>query len=439
MTCDPVARVFAPGGRRLEGSSLRRPSRIRATRLALVPAVAAVTAALTACGTGSSSTAGPSAGPAAASAAAASAASASPAPAATGPLATATATAGAPVPAGGPALAGFAATSVTFVSTDQAFVLGTAECAHARCTAIAATPNRGATWERLPAPAVPLGDPLANSGQAAVWGIRFAGQEQGFVFGNGLWATTDGGERWTASASPGGSIDDLEVIDGQVLALSYACSAKSGCGQTGALYRRALAGGPWSLVTQVSGAPVIATQARVAAVVDDGGRVMVTGDGGLTFAVRATPCAGSGSAGSAVAVTGPDSLGLLCAGGAAAGSVQKTVYVSDDLGATWSKAGSPPFAGDPWGISAGTPARLTVAAVSGATWLYYSADGGVQWTIAYRAPFDGGVEFNDLGFTTTADGVAVLGPVYSDANPYGMPGELLLTSDGGASWTSVRI
>jgi len=424
---------------------MRRPARIRARRLALVPAAAVVTAALSACGTGSSSTAGPSAAasssPAAtasataASTATASAASASPAPAATSPLATA----GAPGPAGGPALAGFAATSVTFVSTDQAFVLGTAECAHARCTAIAATPDRGATWERLPAPAVPLGDPLANSGQAAVWGIRFAGREQGFVFGNGLWATTDGGERWTAIASPGGSIDDLEVIDGQVLALSYACSAKSGCAQTGALYRRALAGGPWSLVTQVSGAPVIATQARVAAVVDDGGRVLVTGDGGLTFAVRATPCAGSGSAGSAVAVTGPDSLGLLCAGGAAMGSVQKTVYVSDDLGATWAKAGSPPFAGDPWGISAGTPARLTVAAVSGATWLYYSADGGVQWTIAYRAPIDGGVEFNDLGFTTTADGVAVLGPVYSDANPYGMPGELLLTSDGGASWTAVRI
>jgi hypothetical protein len=399
-------------------------------RLALVPVAAAVTAALTACGTGSSSTAGPSAGPPSASAATAS-------PAATRPLVTASATSGSPVPAAGPSLAGFAATSVTFVSTEEAFVLGTAACAQARCTAIAATPNRGASWVRLPAPAVPLADPLANSGQAAVWGIRFADQEQGFVFGNGLWATTDGGERWTAIAGPGGSIDDLEVIDGQVLALSYACSAHSGCAQLGALYRRALSGGSWSLVTRVSGAPVIATQARVATVVDDG-RVVVTGDGGLTFAVRATPCAGSGSAGSAVAVTGPDSLGLLCAGGAAMGSVQKTVYVSDDLGATWAKAGSPPFAGDPWGISAGTPAQLTVAAVSGASWLYYSADGGVQWTIAYRAPVDGGVEFNDLGFTTTADGVAVLGPVYNDGNSYGMPGQLLLTSDGGASWTAVR-
>jgi hypothetical protein len=410
------------------------PSRIRVTPRALACAAVAVTAALTACGTGSPGTAGASAG---------STVSASSAPVATSPSAT---TAAAPAPiataaatatAGGRGLAGFKATSVTFVSPEEAFVLGTTACAHAPCTAIAATPDRGGKWEELPAPAVPLGDPFANSGQAAAWGIRFADPEYGFVFGNGLWVTTDGGERWTAIAGPGGSIVDLEVIDGQVLALSYPCSARSGCGQLGTLYRRALSGGPWLAVTPVSGARVIATQARVAAVLDLS-RVVVTGDGGLTFAVRATPCAGSGSAGSAVAVTGPDSLDLLCAGGAAMGSVQKTVYVSDDLGATWTKAGSPPLGGDPWGISAGTPTQLTVAALSGATWLYYSADGGVRWSTAYRAPVDGGVEFNDLGFTTTADGVAVFGPVYDDGDPAGMPGQLLLTSDGGASWTTVR-
>ena len=83
------------------------------------------------------------------------------------------------------------------------------------------------------------------------------------------------------------------------------------------------------------------------------------------------------------------------------------------------------------------PGQPVVAAASGASWLYYSADGGARWSIAYRAD-DGGAGFNDLGFTTTADGVAVHGPVYRDGNPYGMPGQLLLTSDGGASWTAVR-
>jgi hypothetical protein len=416
---------------------MRPSSRTWAMQLALVSVAAGTAVALTGCGTGGSSTGGPSEGSSATSTA-----SASSAPATKRSPVTATATPSSPVPAGGPDTAagkvpaGFAATSVTFVSADEAFVLGTAPCAHAPCTSIAATLDRGVSWFGLPAPAVPLGDPYVNSGQAALWGIRFASPEHGFVFGNGLWVTTDGGERWTAIASPGGSIDDLEVIDGQVLALSYVCSAQSGCAQLGTLYRRALSGGPWSAVTRVSGARVIATQSRVATVLD-GGSVVVTGDGGLTFAMRATPCAGPTTAGSAVAVTGPDSLGLLCAGGAAMGSVQKTVYVSDDLGATWAKAGSPPFGGDPWGISADMPAQLTVAASSGASWLYYSADGGAQWSVAYKG-IDGGAGFNDLGFTTTSDGVTVNGPVYGNGNPYGLPGQLLLTSDGGASWTAVR-
>lgn len=409
---------------------MRTSSRTRATRLALVSVAVLTAAGLAACGSASPGTGGPSAGASPSGATASSVpASSPPATASAAPSAASAAPVTAPVPAG------FAATSVTFVSVDEAFVLGTAPCAHAPCTSIAATLDRGVSWVGLPAPVVPLGDPYTTS-VPAVWGIRFASPERGFVFGNGLWVTADGGEQWAAAAGPGGSIADLEVIDGQVLALSYACSAQSGCPQLGTLYRRALSGGPWTVVTRVSGARVIATQARVAAVLD-GGSVAVTGDGGLTVAVHGTPCDTTSAAASAVAVTGPGSLALLCAGGAAMGSVRKTVYVSGDQGATWAKAGSPPFPGDPWGISAGTSQQLTVAAASGASWLYYSADGGAQWAVAYKAG-DGGAGFNDLGFTTAADGVAVHGPAYQDGNGYGMPGQLLLTSDGGQSWTTVR-
>ncbi|HET9081078.1 MAG TPA: hypothetical protein VFO01_11280 [Trebonia sp.] len=407
--------------------------RTSARRLALVVTAAAAAVALTACGPGSSGAGSPAAE---SSAPGTGTRPAQAVTAATRPAqATPSAQAIPAIPAGGPVPAGFAATSVTFVSSDEAFVLGTAPCAHAPCTSIVRTLDRGATWTGLPAPAVPLGDPYTAM-TPAVWGIRFANPERGFVFGNELWMTTDGGKRWSAIAGPGGSLADLEVIDGQVLALSYVCSPQSGCPQLGTLYRRALSGGPWSAVTRVSGARVIATQARVAAVLDNG-KVVVTGDGGLAFAEHAIPCDTQTTAASAVAVTGPGSLALLCAGGAAMGSVQKTVYVSYNLGVTWSKAGSPPFGGDPWEISAGVPAQLTVAAVSGASWLYYSADGGSHWSVAYKA-INGGAGFNDLGFTTTADGVAVSGPVYQDGDSYGQPGQLLLTSDGGASWTAVR-
>ena len=396
----------------------------------------ALLAALSVTGCGSvSSGAGAGAGSSVSSAASGAPSGSPTAPAATTPTSVAPATSPATTPAGGPVPSGFAATSVTFVSTDEAFVLGTAPCSNKPCTSIVRTLDRGATWVGLPAPVAPLADPYTSSAQRAVWGIRFADPSLGFVFGDGLWETTNGGERWEVIAGPGGSITDLEVIDGQLLALTDVCTPQSGCAQSETLYRRALGGGSWHVVTHVSNARVIATQARVTAVLD-GSSVVVTSDGGLTFAVQATPCASPATAGSSVAVTGPDSLALLCAGGAAMGSVQKTVYVSDDLGAHWATAGSPPLGGDPWGISAGTTARLLVGAASGASWLYYSGDGGVRWSTAYKA-LDGGAGFNDLGFTTTADGVAVLGPAYTDGNTYGMPGQLLLTSDGGATWQTV--
>ena len=425
---------------------MRTSAQVRARRLALVSMAALGAVALSACGVARSGPGGAAGGTTSATttvSAASSASSAAASSAQSGHAATTGATASSPVTGatgvagGGPVPAGFAATSVTFVSVDEAFVLGTAPCAHAPCTSIVRTLDRGASWAGMPAPIVPLGSPYNFTSQAAAWGIRFASPRQGFVFGNGLWATTDGGEHWSAAVSPpGGVIIDLEVIDGQLLALTDVCSTQSGCAQGETLERSPLSGGPWSLVTRVSDSRLIATQARVAAVLD-GGSVVVTEDGGLTSATNVTPCDSPASAGSAVAVTGPGSLALLCAGSAAMGSVVKTLYVSDDLGATWVKAGTPPFGGDPLGISGGTTARPVVAAASGASWLYYSPDGGARWLVSFEKG-DGGAGFNDLGFTTTADGVAVYGPVYQNGNAYGMPGKLLLTSDGGASWTQAK-
>jgi hypothetical protein len=331
---------------------------------------------------------------------------------------------------------GFAATSVTFVSSQEAFVLGTAPCAKAPCTSIVRTLDRGVSWRGLPAPVVPLGDSSADPAGPAVWGIRFTDPSDGFVYGSGLWETSDGGEQWTKALSPGGTILSLEVIDGQVLTLTTACTANGGCAQTGALSRRPLAGGAWQTVAQVSNPGAIATQAQVAAILD-GTSVIVTTDGGLSTVTHATPCATGGvTVASSVAVTGSDGLALLCAGDAAMGSVDKTVYVSDDLGAHWTRAGSPARGGDPDGMSAGSTSQFVAAAASGASMLYHSADGGAQWATAYSAG-DGGLGFGDLGFTTATDGVVVYGPVLSDSNTEARPGRLLLTSNGGASWQPV--
>jgi hypothetical protein len=420
---------------------------LRVSRVGLAGGALLAAVALTACGAASpgagggavaaSSPAAASSRPAAsggAGSAPASAASGAASTGAAGPT-TSASTSTVTVPSGGPVPIGFAATSVTFVSPQEAFVLGTAPCAKAPCTSILRTLNRGASWRGLPAPVVPLAARSQLAGPA-VWGIRFANPSDGFVFGHGLWETTDGGEHWSQAISPGSSIESLEVIDGQVLAIAAACTANGGCGQSGTLERRPLAGGAWQAVAQVSIPGAIATRARVAAVLA-GDAVIVTGNGGVSTVDHSGPCHTTAiEAPVSVAVTGSSDLAVLCAGNGAAGSVGKTVYVSDDLGAHWTKAGSPAPGGDPEGLSAGSTSQLVVAAASGASMLYYSADGGAQWSTAYYQG-DGGLGFNDLGFTTPADGVVVYGPAQSDDNVESRPGWLLLTSNGGASWHPV--
>jgi len=332
-----------------------------------------------------------------------------------------------------PVPAGFAATSVTWVSPDEGFVLGTAPCAHAPCTSIARTRNRGVSWTGLPAPAVPVGAP----GQAGVvWGIRFATPEHGFVFGDGLWETTDGGPRWSRVPTPSGSVLSLAIVPGQVLAI-----VARGLDQTGFLVRRPLSGGRiWTGVTKadvtslIDPDDLIATQAGVAAVVvyHD---VIVIRPGQLGFALHPVPCPLPAQP-SSVAVISATRLAILCTGEGYTGHTIKQVYVSGDDGAGWLPAGRPSPAGDGGTLAATTTGQLAIATESAASWLFYSPNAGVGWQIVNQQD-DGGQGWADLGFTTATDGVVVRGPADSDGNATGRPGQLFLTDDAGASWYRV--
>ena len=245
----------------------------------------------------------------------------------------------------GPVPARFAATSVTFSSPEEAWVLGTAPCAHAPCTSIVRTLDRGRSWVGLPAPSVAVGPP-GQASPPAVWGIRFATPGHGFVFGDGLWETTDGGGHWIRDAQPGGSILSLAILGGQVLALTAPC-APGNCSRPAALERRALDGGSWTAVAKVTvgnlidSTDLIATQAGVAAVVN-GHDVLVTGDDGLTFSVSPVPCPALDQAPS-VAVTSPHGLAVLCTGEGYTGHTLKQVYVSsDERGALGAGRGAEP-------------------------------------------------------------------------------------------------
>ncbi len=392
-------------------------------RVSLLAAVAGMLLGLAGCGSSGASGSGTSTGAGASTPARSGSSSSIPAPAGA-------------VPSRGPVPARFAATSVTFVSADEAFVLGTAPCAHAPCTAVVRTLDRGQSWVGLPAPAEPVGQP-GLAGPPAVWGIRFATPEHGFVFGDGLWETTDGGDRWIRDAQPGGSILSLAVAGGQVLALTARCTPGGGCAQPAVLQRRALGGGLWTAVNKIAVGNVIdsndliATQAGVAALVN-GRDVLVTGDGGMTFTINPLPCPASAQRPS-VAVTSPYGLALLCTGEGYTGHTTKRVYVSRDDGARWAQAGTPSPDGDAGTIAATTTGQVAIATESAASWLFYSGDAGSSWRIV-NEQYDGGAGWADLGFTTATDGVVVHGPANGDGNSTGRPGQLFLTSDGGTTW-----
>ena len=144
---NPVTGLSGPGGWRRCGDHMRIALRPRPSGAAVLFGALATALALAGCGTQHSGGAGSGSGTT--SAAATTSAPAAPTSSAT---ATGQGSGGAATPAGGPVPTGMAATSVTFVSPDEAFVLGTAPCSHTPCTSIVRTLNRGASWRGLPAP-----------------------------------------------------------------------------------------------------------------------------------------------------------------------------------------------------------------------------------------------------------------------------------------------
>ncbi len=319
--------------------------------------------------------------------------------------------------------AGFRAASVTFVSMRSAYLLGQASGTRA---VLLRTSDRGRHWVALPAPRVPVGSP-AVEGERCVWSVRFADVVHGFLFGNGLWETTDGGAHWARVAAPAGGILSLATIDGQVLAL---VSRAHGSGAT--LERRSLAGGAWHDLATVRSAAsaydgdLVSTQAGAAAVLD-GRTVLVTTDGGLTLVRHAVPV--SSFAPAAVAATGADSL-VLVATREVSGRIEERVFTSADGGRRWTRVNAPADAGVVTAL-AGSPGGLVLATAGADSRLYRSADGGRTWSTALVSPEAHGWGWRDLGFTTDADAIVVLGPRVA--------GRLLLSSTGGATWHAVRL
>ena len=333
-------------------------------------------------------------------------------------------------PPGGPVPTGFSAVSVTFISTSTGWVLGNAPCTKPPCTSMIRTRDGGATWQGVPAPLVPLptGGPPPE--------VRFADAADGWVAaGAQLQATHDGGAHWSPVTLPGvrsdGDIDALAAGAGMVDAWVQQSAAANGPNLS-ALYHAAVGRDAWSIVGNVTDSNSVTGSFSLSGTTGwlvAGSKPYRTTDGS-TWEARPSPCPTQTTV--AVAVANASTVYATCTGTASlgGGTVQRSVMVSRDGGATFSRSADPPQTGDLAGVTATPDGRTLAIGVEsgGGTEIQLSRDGGASYTTPYRATESQAGSLVDLGFTATTQGVVIA---------QGQQSALLMTRDGGATWHAV--
>ncbi|MHB8328750.1 MAG: hypothetical protein ACYDD6_03835, partial [Acidimicrobiales bacterium] len=192
---------------------------------------------------------------------------------------------------------------LTWISTTHGWALarGTG-CTGARCTAVLNTTDGGSSWQEvgsIPAelPNCPGG---CQQGLPEVSHIRFANYEDGYAFSPNLFVTSNGGITWTEEQGP--MVLALEPAGSDVVRVSY---THTGCpGPCNLRVEQAPPGsGRWSALTSsFRGDSVLlvrqgADEIYVAALenpaggaIDEHASLLISHDGGSTWAKRADPC-----------------------------------------------------------------------------------------------------------------------------------------------------
>ena len=337
--------------------------------------------------------------------------------------------------AGDPVPAGFRPISVTFVSTEQGWVLGSVSCATGRCAAIAHTVDGGKTWLSLPAPTTTLGTTgRYHEGATGVAGLRFADAHDGWAFGPDLWATHDGGLTWKRVAFPlaGAAVLELASSRGTVHAVAYDTVGSTDFRVASA----AVGGGSWTisgLSVPVGGGPVPDIQLVLsgsAGWVLENDRTVEAGARLVAGTWRAwdPPCLDAVGPAYIAASSATELIGA-CDVGVMDVPQGGHLYVSHDGGVTFAETGPKmPFALQP-DVAASSVRNLFAGGGDGhTTFVEGSFDGGHTWAPVHDA---GSVGLTELGFTTVDQGVVVATTASGSSH-------LLMTYDGGHTWAAVH-
>ncbi len=334
----------------------------------------------------------------------------------------------------------FAVQSMSFVSDQQGFALGTVKCGSHRCEALFGTANGGTTWSKLTAPVKNAAGPYNTcpNGQPCISQIRFATPKTGYAFDPSLFMTTDGGTHWTHIT--GSTTSSLETADGNTIRVDY-----KGTGCSGAPYlvqEAAIGTNVWHNLTapaiEMICPPVLYRQHERLVLVGYGnpaGGIRATAeldrsvDGGAKWSAGPDKCGGKDGYASAVAIAPPDALTELCNHQSGTAS-PAWIRISANDGASFGPdrtipipSGLPKHQFLSYQIAQASPSRLIVVISSQhSSRVVLSANGGRTWSTTLT-PDDKGnvvlVGFEDSSTARVAQGDTVW-----------------TTRDGGQHWTA---
>jgi photosystem II stability/assembly factor-like uncharacterized protein len=356
---------------------------------------------------------------------------------------TALATPGGP---GTPVPPAFRANSVTWLSAQRGWVLGTAQCGTKTCSDVIGTTDGGAKWQLTGTVKAPLA--IAGKGTQGVTEIRFATPAVGWVFGVGkfLFQTTNGGKSWVREPVPGASTQvlDLAASAAQTYAITSDCIlGRALCHKPLSFWRIATKpGSKWTRIplnlprnftadVSVLGKTVYVVDSQL-----DFGRPdkLYASTDGVHFAARPAPCDHSQDIALIQAVpVSAARVALLCDGNPGFSKAVKTVYVSADTGKTDTYAGLLGQFGIQAQLAASPSGNLAVASWSDGSFIYINDTHKKSWTMV-EGISDGGAGWNDITYVSSTRAWVVYAPAGSSG-----VGQLWVTRDGGQHWSPVTL
>ncbi len=343
----------------------------------------------------------------------------------------------------GSAAAALSVESVTFVSTEEGWVLGTLPCSAAReCIALLRTEDGGQSWVAVTPP-----PSYRSTGDGGVSEVRFANSQDGWVFGPDLWSTHNGGATWTQTLIPGpastqyavaryDSVASLETAAGLVYAVVSNGSPEFQI-ETSPIGVDAWTASSTTLQAGASGTYIQLVLQGAAGWILENDRTVIGGAqlvGGQWVSWQ-PPCIQTNGPASLAAST-LDDLIVVCNEGLWGPSALygPHAYASTNGGGTFqlvSNQGLPGSnVGFPGGLASPSP---DVAFQVGPDGLVVTFDGGATWSTVDPYPAAGYPTY--VGFETSAQGVAIW---TNDAGATPI-GSLQMTFDGGHDWVPVTL